>query len=59
MLPILLVLGATGAILEIKRLVARPPKEGDLFRLQQSEEKLKRVLQVNNRPTCFSNPEGR
>ncbi len=46
MLPILLVLGATGALLEIKRLVHRPPQEGDLYRLQQSEEKLKRVLQV-------------
>lgn len=46
MLPILIVLGATGALLEFKRLVDRPPKEGDLFRLQKSEEHLKRVLQV-------------
>ena len=47
MLPILLVLGATGALLEFKRLVDRPPKEGDLYRLQKSEEHLKRVLQVS------------
>lgn len=46
MLPILLVLGATGALLELKRLVDRPPKDGDLFRLQRSEEHLKSVLQV-------------
>lgn len=50
MLPILLVLGATGALLEFKRLVGRPPKDGDLSRLQQSEERLKRVLQVSSRP---------
>lgn len=47
MLPIILVLGATGALLEIKRLIARPPKDGDLLRLRQSEEQLKRVLQVS------------
>jgi len=55
MLPILLVLGATGALLEIKRLVQRPPQEGDLYRLQQSEEKLKRVLQVPS-PAVYGSP---
>ena len=47
MLPLLIVLGATGAVLEVKRLMSRAPKDGDMFRLQQSEEKLKRVLQVS------------
>ena len=47
MLPLLIVLGATGALLEIKRLVNRPPQDGDAIRLKQSEERLRRVLQAS------------
>lgn len=46
MLPLLIVLGATGAVLELKRLVARPSSDDDSFKFQQNEEKLKRILQV-------------
>lgn len=48
MLPLLLVLGATGALLEIKRLVNKPPQDGDAIRLKQSEERLRRVLQASH-----------
>ena len=52
MIPILLVLGATGALLEIKRLINRPPQDGDAIRLKQSEERLRRVLEVTHLPMC-------
>ena len=56
MLPILLVLGATGALLEIKRLIDRPPQDGDALRLKQSEARLRKVLQVSRPEAIGTHP---
>lgn len=50
MLPILVALGATGALLELRRLVSRPEAElladADVQSLRENEQRLKQVLQV-------------
>lgn len=51
MLPILVALGATGALLELRRLVSKdsePIADADVQSLRENEERLRQLLQVGN-----------
>ena len=49
MIPVLLALGATGAVLELRRLVQRGPDlPTDVQTLRDNEQRLKRVLQASD-----------